>query len=188
MKTRNFAVLGLIFLLTSQLLFSRGFDFLQAQRPIDFAHWFLLIGACCLIAFNFVFPKGIFNTIASVLTSLGVIAHIGMCAIDFVLWSYRDNQSGRNELIGQLINIPSIWYPFMVVGPSLLYIGLATHIWPFIKSNTIASILTLIGSLGIGLGQFISGDRMYVLIGCLLFAIGLLMLLFRKESVINQEF
>ena len=187
MKPKILCIIGLLFLTLSQLLLAQGFDFLQAQQPIDFAHWFMLIGAILLLSFNYVFPKSIFNSIAIVLTSLGVIAHIGMCPIDIALWSFGEDAGKRNELIGHLINTPSIWYPFFVIGPSLLYIGLSIHAWKFIASHPISAILAIGGSALIGAGQFMGLDRRIVVLGCILFAIGLLLLVYRDEIYQNKR-
>lgn len=168
-------------LIISRLLLSQGTEFINAQQPFDFAHSFMLIGAVLTLSFSFVFPKNIFNSIATLLTVLGIIAHIGMCAIDFVFWSFGDDYASRDALLGHLINTPAIWMPFFVIGPALLFIGLSTHAWYFIKSHTLAAILTLLGSSGIGLGQMMGNNNMAI-IAYLVFSIGLAMLAFRKNA------
>ena len=37
-------IIGLVFFLIGQIIMSKGNDFVYAQEPIDFAHWFLLVG------------------------------------------------------------------------------------------------------------------------------------------------
>lgn len=176
MKPKIIAILGLVCLSTSQILMTNGFDFLQSQRPVDFAHWLMLIGAVCLTAFCFVFPKSIFSRIATPLIILGAIAHVGMCAIDFVLWSFGEDYEGRNQLIGQLINTPVIWLPFMVIGPALLYTGLSLFGWAYVKRYTLYSILVLLGTSAVGIGQMVLRSPEVVAIGCVVFSIGLAML------------
>lgn len=182
MKVKIIATIGLAFIVLSQVLLYQGFEFLYTQKPIDFAHWFLLIGASMTISVSFVLPKSIINTIATALTILGIIAHIGMSAIDFTLWSFGTDDTSRNNLIGHLMHTPSVWYPFFVVGPSLLYIGLATQAWYFTKSHTFPALLTLGGSFLLGFGQFMSPNRIWVVIGTLVFSLGLVWLIFRKEK------
>lgn len=182
MKVKIISVLGLIFIVIGQILLYQGFEFLNAQKPIDFAHWFLLIGASMTFAVSFALPKSIINTVATALTIVGIIAHIGMSAIDFTLWSFGTDDTSRNELIGHLMNTPSVWYPFFIIGPSLLYIGLATQAWQFIKSHTIFALTTVSGSFLLGFGQFMASDRIWALIGTIIFAIGLILLIFRKEK------
>ena len=71
MKTKHLCILGLVFFVTSYLLFSKVLPDFQA--PVDFAHWFNLIGACLLLSFNNMFPKNRLNSVASVLTAFGVV-------------------------------------------------------------------------------------------------------------------
>ncbi|MEM9719037.1 MAG: hypothetical protein AAGA10_07310 [Bacteroidota bacterium] len=182
MNPKVLGTIGLLFLVISQVLLAQGFDFLQGQKPIDFAHWFMLSGAVLSLAFSFVFPKGIIHTIATVLTVIGVIAHVGMCTIDFVLWSFGQDMEGRDSLIFHLMDTPSIWLPFMVVGPAFLYVGLSFHAWKFIRSHTVLAIMTLLSSTLIGLGQFLFQNRLWVVVGTILFALGLVLLAFRKEN------
>lgn len=180
MSKKILGTIGLIFLIISQIIMANGFDFLQAQKTIDFAHWFLLIGAVLIISFSFIFPKSIFNTIATFLTIIGIVAHIGMCTIDFILWSFGDDYAQRDQLISHLINKPVIWYPFIVIGPSFLYAGLATQAWQFIRTHTIYAILTLAGSMLIGLGYVVWQNHTISLIGYILMSIGLILLANKK--------
>jgi protein-S-isoprenylcysteine O-methyltransferase Ste14 len=155
---------------------------LNSQKHIDLAHWFNLIGAVLLFSFNFVFPKNKLNTVASVLTSLGVIAHISLCTIDFIMWSYGNDDIGSNKLREQISNTPLILYPFVIIGPSLLFVGLATHALNFIKKNPISSLMVIIGGPFVGLSYFIWSNGILMLISCVVFASGLALLLLRKEE------
>jgi uncharacterized membrane protein len=185
MKTKLFCTLGLLFFFTSYLLFSKVLpDF---QSPIDIAHWFNLIGACLLLSFNDVFPKNRLNSVASVVTALGVIAHIGLCTIDFIMTSYGNDDSAREELIRHITNAPSILYPFVIVGPSLLFIGLSLHAMHFIKTNTIIAVMVFISSLAIGFSFFILKNGAYMLLSCLVFVLGLGFLLFREENELASK-
>lgn len=123
MKTKHFCFVGLLFFISSYLLFSNILPSLNTS--IDFAHWFNLIGACFLLSFNDVFSKTKTNKVASVLTTLGVIAHIGLCTIDFIMSSYGNNEIAKEALSHQITISPLIFYPFIAVGPSLLFLGLA---------------------------------------------------------------
>ena len=168
-------------------MLSMGTDFIQQQKPVDFAHWFLLIGAVSMISFSLVFPKSNFNSLATVLISLGIVAHIGMCTLDFQFWSFGDNLTGRNDLIDHLSRIPSIWLPFMVIGPALLYIGLSIHAWKFIKTNTISSLLTIIGTIIIGSAHYMSKNRIFVVLGYVILALGLVLLIYRKNKAVDSK-
>lgn len=108
MKTKHFCLIGLSFFLISYLFFSKILPSLS--ESIDFAHWFNLIGACFLLSFNDVFPKTKINKVASVMTILGVIAHIGLCTIDFIMSSYGNNEIEKAELSQHISNSPLIFY------------------------------------------------------------------------------
>ena len=178
-KQKTLCVIGLIFFVTSYAFFSQGS--LSTQEHIDFAHWFNLIGAVLLLSFNNVFPKNKLNSVASVLTAIGVIAHIGLCTIDFVMWSFGNDDIGRNELSEQISNTPLILYPFVIIGPSLLFVGLAAHALNFIRTNPISALMVIIGGPFVGLSYFIWNNGILMLISCVVFASGLALLLYRKE-------
>ena len=180
MKPKHVCTLGLLFFVTSYLLFSKVLP--SFQDPIDFAHWFNLIGACLLLSFNDVFPKSRLNSLASVVTTLGVIAHIGLCTIDFIMSSYGNNDFAREELSKQISNTPSILYPFVIIGPSLLFLGLLIHALNFIKTHTISALLVIVASPAIGFSFFILKNGVLMLLSCVVFALGLVLLLFRKEK------
>lgn len=178
-KHKTLCLIGLICFVTSYVFFSQ--ISLNSQKHIDLAHWFNLIGAVLLFSFNFVFSKNKVNTVASVLTSLGIIAHIGLCTIDFIMWSYGNDNIGSNKLREQISNTPLILYPFVIIGPSLLFVGLATHALNFIKTNPISSLMVIIGGPFVGLSYFIWNNGILMLISCVVFAPGLSLLLLRKE-------
>ncbi len=180
MKTRNLCVVGLILFVTSYVFFSQGS--LSNQKTIDVAHWFNLIGAVLLFSFNNVFPKkNSLHSVAFVLTGIGVVAHIGLCTIDFIMWSFGNDDMGRNALSEQISNTPLILYPFITVGPSLLFTGLAAHALNFIKTNPISSLMVIIGGPFVGLSYFIWNNGNLMLASCVIFASGLALLLYRNE-------
>lgn len=180
MTTRRLCLLGLLFFLISYLLFSKVLP--NFQKPIDFAHWFNLIGACLLFSFNDVFPKNRLNSLASVITTLGVIAHVGLCTIDFIMSSFGNDDFARAELSLQISNTPAILYPFVIVGPSLLFIGLSLHALNFIKTKTVSASMVIVASFAIGFSFFVLKNGVYMLLSCVVFTLGLGLLLFRKEE------
>lgn len=180
MTIKQLCLLGLLFFLISYLFFSKVLpDF---QVPIDFAHWFNLIGAWLLLSFNDVFPKNKLNIVASIITALGVIAHIGLCTIDFIMWSFGNNEVAKEALSNQISNAPSILYPFIIVGPSLLFIGLAIHALNFLKTYTIIATMVIVGAVSIGFSFFLLKNGIYMLLSCVVFVVGLGLLLCRKET------
>jgi len=178
MKPKNLCLIGLILFVISYIFFSQGG---LSTQQIDFAHWFNLIGAVLLLSFNNVFPKNTLNSIASFLTSLGVIAHIGLCTIDFIMWSFGSDDIGRNALSEQISNTPLIFYPFIIVGPSLLFVGLGTHALNFIKTNPISALMVILGGPFVGISYFIWDNGNLMLMSCIVFASGLGLLLYRSE-------
>ncbi len=178
MKTKQLCLLGLLFFLISYLFFAKVLP--NFQKPIDFAHWFNLIGACFLLSFNDVFLKYNWSFVASITTALGVIAHIGLCTIDFVMSSYGTNEIAKEALSIQISNAPSVFYPFIAVGPSLLFIGLTLHALRFIKTNFVIVLMIILSSASIGFSFFILKDGIYMLLSCVVFVFGLGYLLHKK--------
>lgn len=186
MKSKNLCLIGLLFFVTSYIMFAQGASLAYLQKPIDFAHWFNLIGAVLLISFNNVFPKNNLGSIATFLTILGVIAHIGLCTIDFIMWSFENDDIARTKLSEHISNTPSILYPFIIIGPSLLFIGLAVHALNFIKTNLISTLMVIIGAPAVGFSFFVLKNGTYMVLSCLLFALGLAILLYRKDKIATE--
>mgnify|MGYP000986534135 CR=1 FL=1 len=182
MTQKTICSTGLLFFVLSYIMFSQGSKLAFFQEPIDFAHWFNLIGAVLLFSFNKVFPKNKLNTVASVVTTLGVIAHIGLCTIDFIMWSFGNDDPAKAALSEHISNTPSIVYPFVIIGPSLLFVGLALHAANFIKTNAVSSLMVILGAPAVGFSFFILKNGTYMVLSCLLFALGLALLLYRKET------
>jgi hypothetical protein len=183
MKPKNICLIGLSLFVISYIMFSQGSRLDYFTKPIDFAHWFNLIGAVLLISFNNVFPKNRLNSVASFITVLGVIAHIGLCTIDFIMWSFGNDEIAKLELSNHISNTPSILYPFVIIGPSLLFVGLAAHALNFIKTHTMYAAMVIIGAPSVGFSFFILKNGILMLLSCILFALGLVLLLYRKEDV-----
>lgn len=163
-------------------MFSNSAAFEYFKKPVDFAHWFNLIGACLLLSFNNVFPKNRLNSVASVIMALGVVAHIGLCTIDFIMWSYGDNEAAKAALSEHIKNTPSILFPFVIVGPSFLFIGLAVHACNFIKAHTISALMVILGAPLVGASFFILKNGILMLLSCLIFSLGLVLLLRKNNS------
>ena len=139
---------GLIFFLIGQILLSQGNDFVYAQKPIDFAHWFLLVGVVLLIPQVVSFPKKIFSLIGIPLTLIGITCIIGMCVLDFIWWSFP-NEDMRNEFTNHISQVPSIWKTFMTIGPSskIFNLGLLILSLNYFQSNKTGIVIILIANL-----------------------------------------
>ena len=182
MKPKTICLIGLSFFLISYIMFSQGSKLAYFQKPIDFAHWLNLIGAVLLVSFNKVFPKNTLHSVASFLTVLGAVAHIGLCTIDFIMWSFGDDDISRNALSEHISNTPSILYPFIIIGPSLLFIGLALHAANFIKTHPISALMVIIGAPAVGFSFFVLKNGILMASSCVIFTLGLALLLNRKEN------
>jgi hypothetical protein len=180
MKTKQLCLLGLFFFLASYILFSKILPHFESK--IDFAHWFNLIGACLLLSFNDVFPKNKLNSVASFVTFLGVVAHIGLCTIDMINSSYGNDDAAQVGLSLHIVDSPFILYPFVIVGPSFLFIGLAMHAFNFVKTNSISALMVIIAAPAIGFSFFALKNGVLMLLSCLVFVLGLGFLLFAKEE------
>lgn len=117
MAYKTFFVLGLILILSGQILLAQDNDFVYNQEPIDFAHWLLLIGVVMMIPQVVNLPTKIYSYIGIPLTLIGIICIIGMCVLDFIWWSFP-NEAMRSEFTSHISQVPSIWKPFITIGPS----------------------------------------------------------------------
>ena len=141
-------LVGLTFFLIGQLILAQGNDFVYAQEPIDFGHWFLLIGVTLLIPQTVVFPKNFFSFIGIPLTLIGIVCIIGMCVLDFIWWSFP-NEEMRTEFTNHISQVPSIWKPFITIGPSskIFNLGLLILSLNYIKNGKLGVILIFIANL-----------------------------------------
>ena len=187
MKYNYLALIGLVFLTINQIMLLGGNEFIQNQQPIDYAHWLLLIGALFCLSLNYIFSNNIFSNLATILTSLGIVALIGQATIDFLWWSYGTDFEGMDKLTRQIMERPSIRIPFMTIGPAFFYLGLTAHAGKFIKTQTLWSILVFLGVIGIGLGAFTFDSRMLIVLSHILLTIGIVMLIFKKDIGLQTQ-
>lgn len=141
-------IVGLVFILLGQLILAKGNDFVYNQKPIDFAHWFILAGVTLLIPQTVTFPQKLSSLIGIPLTLIGIVCIIGMCVLDFIWWSFP-NQEMRDEFTYHISHVPSIWKPFMTIGPSskIFNLGLLLLSLNYIQTGKIGIVLVLIGNL-----------------------------------------
>ena len=141
-------LLGLFLYTVGQYLifiFFNDIDALHSQEPIDFAHWFMLIGVLLLIPQIGNFPKTKLNLIGTPILVIGIGLIIGMCVLDFVFWSIKSSEF-KSEVATHLINTPAIWTPFMEVGGKVFTFGLLMSSCNYFKQSKLGVILVLIGT------------------------------------------
>jgi hypothetical protein len=141
-------IIGLVFFLIGQIIISKGNDFVYAQEPIDFAHWFLLVGVVLLIPQVVSFPTKIISLIGIPLTLIGITSIIGMCVLDFIWWSFPNDEM-RNEFTKHISQVSSIWKPFISIGPSskIFNLGLLILSFNYFQNNKIGIVIILIANL-----------------------------------------
>jgi hypothetical protein len=139
---------GLLFFLIGQILLAQGNDFVYSQEPIDFAHWSLLFGVVMMIPQVISFPNTILSYVGIPLTLVGIVCIIGMCVLDFIWWSFP-NEELRIEFTNHISQIPSIWKPFITIGPSskVFNLGLLILALNYFKAEKVGIVIILIASL-----------------------------------------
>lgn len=185
-KNKILFLIGLTFLLIGQLILSKGNEFVYSQEPIDFAHWFLLVGVVLLIPQTLGFPKSIFSTIGIPLTIIGIVCTIGMCVLDFIFWSFP-NDSMRSEFTDHISQVPAIWKPFITIGPSskVFNMGLLILSFNYLSSKKVGIGFILFGNLVL---WHIIPLPYRLVIGYLLTLIGFILIFYqRTESKLPQE-
>ena len=148
MAYRILFIAGLTFFLIGQILLAQGNAFVYSQEPIDFAHWFLLIGASLLIPQTVSFPNKIFSYLGGPLVIIGIVCIIGMCVLDFLWWSFPTDEA-RSEFAKHVSSIPSIWKPFISIGPSskIFNVGLLILSLNYFKGGKLGIAFILFGTL-----------------------------------------
>ncbi|MEL7120580.1 MAG: hypothetical protein AAFO07_14100 [Bacteroidota bacterium] len=174
MKQKGAIIIGLLLIFVSQLLLSFGYDFLMAQRPVDFAHWSLFLGAILLFGLWFTLPDNFFKGIGLSMMTLGIGGITGMCTIDFILWAAHSNPEVKKELFFIISNEPSIMYAFLVIGPTLFYMGLGISTYGLFSRFKWQVIAVNIGVGMIGLGHMILNNRIVPVVGAVLLMVSLL--------------
>jgi len=170
-------IIGLVLLIISQLLLSFGYEFLMSQKPIDFAHWSILVASLMLISLWFSLPKSITKSIGLILMTIGIGGIIGMCCIDFILWAADDQPELKDQIFQLISEHSSIRMPFLILGPTFFYMGIGISTYGlFMKYKWQVSILNL-GLLMIGLGHLIFNNRIIPVVGSVLLFVGLLSIL-----------
>lgn len=175
-------IIGLVFLIISQLLLSFGYEFLMSQKPIDFAHWSMLMASLLLFSFWFSLPQNLTKSIGLIIMTLGIGGMIGMCCIDFILWAANDEIELKDQIFQLISEHDSIRLPFLVLGPTLFYMGIGISTYGlFMKYKWQVSLLNT-GLLMIGLGHLIFQNRIIPVIGSVLLLIGIVSILMIRNK------
>ena len=178
--------LGLFFLVVSQLLLSFGFDFLMAQRPIDFAHWALFLAALLLFGLWYCLPNNPTKNTGLTTMTLGIGGITGMCCIDFILWSAYTDPDFHYQIFRLISENASINIPFLIVGPTFFYMGIGIATYGLYKKYRWQVVILNFGLIMIGLGHMIFHNRIIPVFGALFLFSGLISIILinnRKKNV-----
>jgi hypothetical protein len=175
-------LIGIAFEILGQVLLAQGNDFVYSLRPIDFAHWSLLLGVVFLIPQVVSFPKKILSYLGAPIAIIGIVSIIGMCVLDFVWWS-QPNQEVRNEFAGHLSEFPSIWKPFITVGPGFLNLGLFLLSLNYLKQHKLGVLIVFIATLII----YVIPIPFKLVVGYSLTLIGFGILFFKNKLEAHHE-
>jgi hypothetical protein len=178
MNYKTLFIIGLLFEVIGQVILAQGNEFVYALKPIDFAHWSLLLGVVFMIPQVVTFPNKVFSNLGTPTAIIGIVCIIGMCVLDFIWWS-QPTQEIRNEFAGHLSKFPSIWKPFISIGPNFLNVGLFLLSLNYIKQNKLGVLLIILATLILFFGRFIP----YRIIAVYsITAIGFALIFYKKTS------
>lgn len=183
MNYKTLFIVGIVFEVIGQILLAQGNDFVYAQKPIDFTHWFLLLGVVFMMPQVVSFPNKICSYLGAPIAMIGIVCIIGMCVLDFVWWS-QPTQEIRNEFAGHLSKFPSIWKTFITTGPSFLNVGLLLLSLNYMKQNKFGVLLIVLATLVVFFGRFIPQRLIYAY---LITAIGFGILLYKKNQLEKEK-
>ncbi|MGW9632031.1 hypothetical protein ACWGST_15135 [Agromyces sp. NPDC055520] len=134
-----------------QLLLSFGRDFINAQQPIDWAHWLILIGAVGGALSISGFGYGRLGRITRSLVVIGAVGFGGMVAIDLLLWTLPAEPM-LDDALSAALDAPQVAVPFLWVGPALFFIGLAVVAVEWLRLSAWAAGLFIVGTVLSGVG------------------------------------
>jgi hypothetical protein len=175
-----FFLIGLTFILIGQVLLAKGNDFVYNQEPVDFAHWFLLVGVVLLIPQTLSFPRKIFSLIGKPLTLVGIVCIVGMCVLDFIWWSFPTEEM-RIDFTNHISQVPSIWKPFITIGPSskVFNLGLLILSFNYLEKRKLGIVIIFVANLIL---WHIIPVPFRLVFGYALTLIGFSLILVRKEK------
>lgn len=156
-------LLGLLLYLAGQIWINTTGSMTSQQISIDGIHWLMLIGASLLLPFAARLPRTGFAAVAGPLLMLGIVLVIGMCTVDFVLWSLPE-QPFRSEVSSHLMNTPMIWQPFIVISGYVFTPALALTSFYYFRLTKLGPFLAVIGMVTVGAGPIWTNIPGYALI------------------------
>lgn len=158
---------GLAIYIVGQVLLRPGQDFVEAQRPIDFAHWALLVGGVMMLPLAGRLPWRNIHWLTIPLLYAGITALIGMCVLDFVFWALPNGEM-ENAVARQLIATPAVWSPFITFGPNYVFVtAVVLPCLSYLSISRMGVVLVIAGSL-----VMLFGTQWWNVLGWVLILIG----------------
>ncbi|WP_284124280.1 hypothetical protein [Parerythrobacter aestuarii] len=142
-------MLGLFSYLCGQVWIVSTGSMTKEQSVIDWIHWLMFIGAALMIPFAARLPRAGLSMVAGPLQVIGCILIIGMCMIDFVLWSFPDPDL-RKQVVGGLINTPAVWQPFIAFAGPVFTVAFGLVGLTFWRVSKIGTALAVLGAIVVG--------------------------------------
>ena len=145
-------IAGLVVFLAGQIGINAFGAMTKDEIAVDVIHWLMLIGVVLMIPFAANLPRKGLAMILSPLLLLGIVGVIGMCVIDFVLWSLPEPQF-RGDVARALIDTGAVWQPFMRWGPGEVFVtGLALPSLLYVRESRWGSVLVAVGAFTMAAG------------------------------------
>lgn len=138
-------LIGLLLETIGQMMLYQGS--VLFYQPIDFAHWCLLLGVVLLIPQVISFPDKVFSYLGIPVVIIGIVSIIGMCVIDFTLWSYQGDYEARSVFFKHIHKVTAVWKPFMKIGPPFLNVGLLLLSFNYLKESKLGVALVVLATL-----------------------------------------
>ena len=105
-----------------------------------------------------------------------------MCCIDSILCAANDNTELKDQIFQLISENVSIRIPFLILGPTLFYMGMGIATYGLIKKHTWQVVILNTGLLMIGLGHMIFQNRTIPVIGAIILFFGLMSILINGKA------
>lgn len=146
---KTMLVLGLLSYLAGQIWIVSTGSMTKDEIAIDVIHWLMFAGAALIIPFAARLPRKGLALFTGPLLMLGCILIICMCVIDFVLWSFPE-QDLRNAVVGGLMETPPVWKPFIEWAGPVFTVALGLLGFHYWSASRIGAGLVFIGAVVVG--------------------------------------
>lgn len=146
---KSLFLLGLLSYLGGQIWINVTGSMTKDQIAIDGIHWLMFVGAALMIPFAARLPRIGIAMIAGPAQLVGCVLIMGMCVIDFVLWSFPEPEL-RNAVVGQLTYTPPVWVPFIQLAGPIFTVALALIALHYLFVSKIGSAVAVVGAIVVG--------------------------------------